>query len=198
MQSISMNDRINLFNNQLIEADIKLTIKNYIIEINKLTYKIDISFIDKFFKLITKDTCCIPHIYLEDFNVIKVTGNTSANILKLIKKYNFVEDIDYNLLKEEQVRNQRGFVISNKYYFHPDAFKEILMGSCKTNVYCKYYIFLERCIKYYNSYQIKLLKSNKKLLLINLKETNVKLDITNTNLDKLNETNKELIISINN
>ena len=40
MQSISTDDQINLFNTHLIEADIKLTIKNYIIEINKLIYTI--------------------------------------------------------------------------------------------------------------------------------------------------------------
>ena len=68
------------------------------------------------------------------------------------------ENEDYQLLNVEQVRTtsnglNRGEVIKKEYYLKPDAFKICLMRAKNTKKYAYYYIFLEKCIHYYNEYQ---------------------------------------------
>ena len=53
-------------------------------------------------------------------------------------------------------------IIKNEYYLHPDAFKICLMRSKNTKIYAKYYLLLEKCIKYFNDYQLEL---NKKYII---------------------------------
>ena len=51
-------------------------------------------------------------------------------------------------------------IILNEYYLYPDTFKICLIRSQKTLVYTKYFILLEKSIKYYIDYQ-NILKINK-------------------------------------
>jgi hypothetical protein len=48
------------YNDYLIENQININVIDYVKEINKLEFKIDISFIDEFIKLVSKNECCIP------------------------------------------------------------------------------------------------------------------------------------------
>jgi len=142
---------INEYNTYLVENQQQITIIEYVKEINKIDFNIDISFIDEFIELVSKNECCIHHDMLQKYNVITMKGTTN-DIKKMLEQYEMEENKDYNLRNVSQVRQNRGTVIKNEYYLHPRAFKICLMRSLKTKKYAKYYLLLEECIKYYNDY----------------------------------------------
>lgn len=53
------------YNNYLIENKENVTIIDYVKQINKILYNIDINFLDKFIELISKNECCIHHTMLK-------------------------------------------------------------------------------------------------------------------------------------
>ena len=150
---------IEEYNNYLVEnKNIDIDIIEYVKEINKLISNIDISFIDDFIELVYKDTCCIPHSMLKKYGIFNLTGG-SSDVNRLMKQYGFIIDKDYicdNIVSSSNGgRNHK-----NEYYLHPDTFKICLIRSQKTLVYTKYFILLEKSIKYYIDYQ-NILKINK-------------------------------------
>ena len=154
---------IEEYNTYLVENQIQINIIDFVKEINKIKYNIDISFIDEFIELVSKDECCIHHNMLEKYEIISLKSGTT-DIKRLLKQNEFIENEDFNLRKVAEVRKNRGSVIKNEYYLHPDAFKICLMRSLKTRKYAKYYLLLEKCIKYYNDYQNYLYKTNKYII----------------------------------
>jgi hypothetical protein len=48
------------YNIYLVNNKININIIEYVKEVNKLKYNIDIDFIDEFIELVSKDDCCIP------------------------------------------------------------------------------------------------------------------------------------------
>jgi len=153
--------------NYLIENKININIIEFVKEINKLKYNIDISFIDEFIELVSKDECCIHHNMLQKYDIISLNGTTN-DIKRILNQNELVENEDFNLRNVAQVRKDRGTVAKNEYYLHPRAFKICLMRSLKTKKYAKYYLLLEECIKYFNDYQIEL----NRIYIIKLKEKN--------------------------
>ena len=161
---------IEEYNNYLVENQININIIEYIKEVNKLKYNIDISFIDEFIELVSKDECCIHHNMLEKYGIITLKKGTT-DINKLLEQNNFIENKDY------QIRNVADQFISEtkykkEYYLHPRAFKMCLIRSVKTNQYVNYYLLLEECNKYFNNYQIELQKK----YIIKLKTSLIKKD----------------------
>ena len=148
---------IEEYNNYLVENQININIIEYVKEVNKIEFKIKIDFIDDFIKLVSKKECCIHHNMLEKYGVLTLNKGTS-NIKRLLEQNEFKENKDFNLLNVEEVRENRGCVIKNVYYLHPQTFKMCLMRTLKTRKYAKYYLLLEECIKYFNDYQIGLNK----------------------------------------
>ena len=67
---------INKYINYLINNQLNNNIIVYVKKINKLKYNIDISFIDEFIELVSKDECCIPLYSREKIN---------NKIIKLVK-----------------------------------------------------------------------------------------------------------------
>ena len=183
---------INEYNTYLVENQVNINIIDYVKEVNKIKYKIDISFIDEFIELVSKDNCCIHHNMLQKYEIISLNKG-SSNIKRLLEQNEFIDKEDFDLLNVEEVRPQGGTVIKNEYYLHPRAFKICLMRSLKTKKYAKYYLLLEECIKYYNDYQDKL----KEKYIIKLKNKIVEKDDNIYSLEeKLNtiiENNKELL-----
>ena len=145
---------INEYNTYLVNNQININIIEYVKEVNKIKYNINISFIDEFLELVSKDECCIHHNMLQKYGIISLK-NGSTNIKRLLEQNEFIENEDYLLLNVEEHLSS-GTKYKNEYYLHPDAFKICLMRSLKTRKYAKYYLLLEKCIKYYNNYQIKL------------------------------------------
>ena len=169
------------YNKYLIDNGIQINIIDYVKELNKLIYKIDILFIDNFLNLVDKDEICIPHKYLIEYGII-TTENKSSHIIRLLNQFEPIENVDYQLTNVGQLRTQGGSGIKKEYTLHPRLFKFCLMRSKNTLIYSKYYILLEECIKYYNDYQLQMSKSEINRL-IN------KLDIANENSKKLHEDN---------
>ena len=60
---------IEEYNNYLVKNKTNVDIIEYIKEINKLTFNIDINFIDDFINLVDSDTCCIYHSMLKKYGV---------------------------------------------------------------------------------------------------------------------------------
>ena len=116
------------YNNHLIEKNIDINIIDYVKEINKLVYNIDISFIDDFLNLVEKDEICIPHRFLIDYGVITVNKGTT-DITRMLNQFEPIEGEDYNLRNVAVVRTNRGNVIKKEYTLHPRLFKLCLMRS---------------------------------------------------------------------
>ena len=113
---------------------------------------------------------------LVKYGVLLLKSGTT-DIKNLIKQYEFI-DKDY-LVRKVSEKLKSGTKYKNEYYFHPDAFKLCLMRSLNTKKYSKYYILLEKSIKYYNDYQI-LLKEKYNIELKNKIKTIEKENMTLT------------------
>jgi len=161
---------IEEYNTYLVENQINVNIIDFVKEVNKLEFKIDISFIDEFIELVSKNECCIHHNMLQKYGILTLKEGTH-HIKRIFEQYEFKENEDYLLAKVgEQLSS--GTKYKNEYYLHPRAFKICLMRALKTKKYAKYYLLLEECIKYYNDYQLEL---NKKYI-IKLKSKIIKKD----------------------
>jgi hypothetical protein len=183
---------INEYIIYLIDNQVNINIIDFVKEINKLEFKIDISFIDEFIELVSKNECCIHHNMLEKYEILKLNKGTN-DVKIMLNQNNFIENKDYNLRNVPEVRKNRGSVIKNEYYLHPRAFKMCLMRSKNKKEYATYYILLEECIKYFNDYQIEL---NKKYI-IKLKNKIVEKDkqiiIKDDKIDELLKKTNELL-----
>jgi len=115
---------------------------------------IDLSFMEELLSFVEQDTCCIPHLLLIKYGVFK-EKNSSANIKERLEEYEFIENEDYLLLEvQEQSETSRGIKYKKIYYLKPTTFKLMLMRSKCEKKYAKYYLLLEKSIKYYHDYQI--------------------------------------------
>ena len=166
------NQKIQEYNEKLVENNINIGIVEYVKNLNGHFYNINIDFIDDFIDMVDKDECCIPHEYLTKYGVTQMTGG-SSDVKRILISHSSVEGKDHivqvstNAEKKEKIT----------YILHPIIFKKILIRSRNTDIFADYYLLLEMCIKYYNDYQNMLLKKkieedNKiKLLLLNETET---------------------------
>ena len=140
---------IQEYNSYLIENQVIINIIDYVREVNKFEFKIDISFIDEFIELVNKNECCIHHNMLEKYEVLKLDKGT-YDVKIMLKQNNFIENKEFQIRNVPELRPQGGSSIKNEYYLHPRAFKICLMRSKNKKEYAYYYILLEVCIKYYN------------------------------------------------
>ena len=147
---------IEEYNNTLVKNKTDITIIKYVKKINKLTFKIDISFINDFIELVDLDTCCIHHSMLQKYKVSNLTSGTKE-VIVIMEQYGFINGKDYKLGNIPEFNGGRGN--KNNYYLHPDTFKICCQRAKNTLVYAKYFILLEKCMKYYNDYE-----NNKKLI----------------------------------
>jgi hypothetical protein len=151
---MSIEDRINEFNKSLLDNENICDIVYYVKEINKLYEKpIELSFMNELLHYVNEDTCCIPHELLVKYKVLSNDKWLSAHVKRLINQYDFIEYKEY-LIANVGYRHPSGTKHTINYKFHPDAFKECLMRAKNTKIYTKYYILLERSIKYYQKYQM--------------------------------------------
>ena len=142
---------ISEYINYLIENQINVNIIDFVKEINKLEFKIDISFINEFVELVSKNECCIHHNMLQKYGIISLKKG-STDIKRILEQNEFEENKDFEIRNVAELRSQGGTSNKIEYYLHPRAFKICLMRSLKTKKYAKYYLLLEECIKYFNDY----------------------------------------------
>ena len=173
------------YNQYLINNQLFLNIIDYVKEIN-IIYNIDINFINDFIELVSEDKCCIHYNMLQKYEVVPLLKGTTY-IKNLINKYQFIENEDYQLRNVSEFKSQGSTSIKNEYYLHPIAFKICLIRTLKTKQYAKYYILLEKCIKYFNDYQLEL---NKKY---NIK-LKLKIEKKDNKINKLKEKLNIIII----
>jgi hypothetical protein len=194
--------------NYLVDNQVNVNIIEFVKELNKLKYNIDISFIDEFIELVEKNECCIHHNMLQKYGVTALKGGTS-HVREMLNQYKFINNEDY-LLTNVREQLPSGTKYKNEYYLHPRAFKKCLMRSRNTNIYADYYLLLEECVKYFNDYQkeldkryiiklkTKLIKKDNKICKLEEKlntiiKSNEETKIMNEKLLKSNEeTNKKL------
>ena len=189
---------IEKYNNKLILSKEIISIVEYVKNINKLKYNIDIDFIDEFIELVNKDECCIHHENLQKYGVCTL-NSTTGDINKILVRNKFIENEDYLLGKVSQQLSS-GTKYKNVYNLHPRAFKICLMRSTKTIKYAKYYLLLEECIKHYNDYQIQLKDKYSIILENKIKEKDNKINNLEDKLDNIILSNKEIVnkLEINN
>ena len=165
-----MNNKIQEFNKWLVDESIDINIIQYVIELNEDYFQIDIEFIDDFMDLVDKDECCVNHAILQKYGV-SALSNGSNDVKKLIERNKGRIDQDYTV---RHLADREDYSHKIEYFLHPTFFKKILIRSQNTEKYADYYILLEKCIKYYNDYQIMKLKhtieENNKLKLLKLKK----------------------------
>jgi hypothetical protein len=189
---------IEEYNTYLIDNQVNVNIIEFVKEINKIKYNIDISFIDEFIELVSKDDCCIHHNMLQKYGILTLKKGTT-DVKNLINQNNF-EEINEYLIRNVSEQLSSGTKYKNEYYFHPRAFKICLIRSLKTKIYAKYYLLLEECIKYFNDYQTKLkenyiikLKSKNKEQKYIIKEKDDKIDILQKSVEELIKQNNEIL-----
>jgi phage anti-repressor protein len=139
------------YNKYLVLNEVNIDILEYVKEVNNISYHIDITFIDELIEMIGKTDFCIPHALLIKYGVIN--NGTTKDINRMLEQYGFRENVDFivgNVAHNAVGRH------TNEYSLKPDTFKMCIMRSKNTLIYAKYYLMLERCIKYYNDYQITL------------------------------------------
>ena len=168
---------IEEYNNYLVQNKNDVDIIEYVKEINKLTFNIDINFIDDFIKLVDSDTCCIHHSMLQKYGISNLTAG-SSHVIRIMKQYDFIIDKDYKCVKLSKFNGGR--CNKNEYYLHPDTFKICLIRSQNTQIYVRYFLLLEKSIKYYKEYQDK----NKDIKIYKLENNIVQKDNI---IDKLQE-----------
>jgi len=226
---------ITEFNNYLVDNTIKKDLTIYIKEIHSKFYNnLDISFMDYFIKICQRENefCVNP---INEFINLKIKDSKirSNNLIITLNRSNLIENEDYKILLshveeqdclllhvQQQKPDNRGGKNKKTYLLKPKAFKKLLIdiNDHKQRLrFIEYYLMLEECISYYNTYQIQyqekllsgrdirideILKENKEQskkiddLLNFAKDTKVQNNDLNENIndlhEKLDETNEHL------
>jgi len=181
------------YNNYLVEFQQQVDIIEYVKNVNKIKYNIDIDFIDEFIELVSKDQCCIHHSLLQKYGILTLKEGTH-HIKRILDQNSFKQNEDYILAKVGEFTDKGGRGNKNEYYLHPRAFKICLIRSLKTQAYANYYLLLEECIKYYNDYQNKL--KEKYIIKLQLKDEIRQIidEAKDNKLDLLQADIKELLV----
>ena len=150
-----MQESINNLNKSLVVLDNRCDLIDYIKEINKLHKNpIDLSFMEELLGFVTQDEPCVPHTLLVKYGVLSDT-NLSKDTRRLLEQYDFTEENnDFKLGNVAELGNNGKTYYMKDYFLHPETFKYCLMRAKNTKVYAKYYLLLEKSIKYYHDFQL--------------------------------------------
>ena len=153
---ISCPDNIRIYNKELIEGKKNPSIVEYVKALNEKFYKIDISFIDDFLKLVGTNECIIPHMMLEKYGVLKIKGEKQEDTTTVKRLLEKQLKLPENLYLNDKVVVQvpSGKKYKNEYLLSPYAFKLCLMRSQNTRKYANYFLLLEECVKYFNDFHL--------------------------------------------
>ena len=107
---------IQKFNNTICEIyDDEFPLIDYIKLLNTKTQNIDLSFIEDFFELVDKDTCCINHELLLKYGITQFTGG-SMDVKKIIERNDGVDGLDYTVC---QLADRDDCSHKINYFLHP-------------------------------------------------------------------------------
>lgn len=164
-------DNFNEYNIYLVKNLIDINFIKYIDDIHySLFNHIKIDTIQYLFSLHEKlDDFCIDENILEKYNLI-IKDEDKKNINILITKFNLKNDIDYRIRKKI-INNDTQY----EYKFNPISFKKCLIKS--NDLFIEIYLFLDKCIFYYDKYQFNL--KNNMNAVINNKLDNIYKELKN-------------------
>ncbi len=165
----------------------KITLNEFIEEIkNKLYPGKNMTFMEYFMELADEDNdgkFIVPHQKLIEYGVLTCIDDSSKvknklNVLGLISNEHYiVADIGDKV-------NNVGTKPRKQYTLTPEAFKLCLLRAKKSNkegavdpkIYAEYYMFIEKCILYYNKYEKQLAEAFSKIKDDNIKRLEIKID----------------------
>jgi archaellum component FlaC len=191
---------ITEFNNYLVDNTIKKDLTMYIKEIHYKFYNnLDISFMDYFIKICQRENefCVNP---INEFINLKIKDKEieSYTLIKTLKRSNLIENEDYQILLHHVVEQDcKKYGGNNKktYLLKPKAFKKVLIDidDHKQRLrFIEYYLLLEECVSYYNTYQnqyqekiINGITEDNKNLHVKMDEQTKKMDEQTKKMDEL-------------
>ncbi len=152
----------------------KITLNEFIEESkNKLYPGNDIAFMEYFMELadeVNDYKFIVPHQKLFEFG-IAVNTNTSNKIKERLDTLGLISGQHYSVADIRRSVKQGGNSIRKQYTLTPEAFKLCLLRAKKSNkenavdpkIYAEYYMFIEKCILYYNRYEKQLSEAFSKI-----------------------------------
>ena len=188
---ISCPDNIRIYNKELIEGKKNPSIVEYVKALNEKFYKIDISFIDDFLKLVGTNECIIPHMMLEKYGVLKIKN--SSDVKRKLDNFYLIENIDYKINGRNiaPIKKKTGTIPKN-YLLSSYAFKLCLMRSQNTRKYANYFLLLEECVKYFNDFHLERNLMYRVCLKRLVKQKDKTIQRKECKIDELNETVKRI------
>jgi len=160
---------IKSFIDRSIDRELKpFTLREFMIKVQAEFYPDqDIEFMDYFLELCDEKNegqFIVPHSKLYDYGA--TASNRSERALERINALSLSENEDFSTT-EISVVLKRGTSRRKVYMLTPAAFKMILMGATKhakhnidVSRYRKYYLFLEKIVKYYMDYQSSIMNAH--------------------------------------
>jgi len=199
LSKMTQFNNINEFNKYLVDNIIKRELINYIKEIHSKFYNnIDISFMDYFTKICQKENkfCVNP---INEFVNLKIKDKVikSKDLLKTMIRSNLLENEDYQiLLGHASLQDCKKYGGNNKktYLLKPKAFKKLLIDidDHKQRLrFIEYYLLLEECVSYYNTYQIQYQEKIINGITEDNKNLHIKMDEQSKKMDEQSKENKE-------
>lgn len=148
----TMND-IKGYNKMLFNNKTKISLENYFENvISKFYNDIDLEFVPYFLELCDHENqYYVHHNKLKEFGVLKTIK--SDTIKNCLAGNLLVEGEDYRLHNIMQPVKQGGYSVKIDYILTPHAFKVCVIRSKNEKRYVKYFLLLERVLKYYQQYQ---------------------------------------------
>jgi hypothetical protein len=161
---MSANQKANQIVNDLAETLTKINLSEFFKKIHSECYpEYDISFMEYFLEICDKDDeFVIHHSKLVEYGIM--TSNDSHSVIRKLDRLKMIEGKHFTLHQLVE-RGKSGSQIHKDYHITPEAFKKCLMRATKTkdqpinpDVYCDYYLLLEKVFKWYNAYEKKYLQ----------------------------------------
>lgn len=151
---------LNHANKYIIDCKTLLDLDVYLYAVHDTFFSdMDINFKKSLEKLFySKVHFPIDHIELQNYGILSNINKDISHLKRLIKTYNYIEDIDFIRVKRTEKNNYRkdiDYIPNDKlttYYFTTNCFKKILIRAVNTDKYANYYLLLERVYVYYNNY----------------------------------------------
>jgi hypothetical protein len=163
---MSAIQKANQIVNHLAETLTKIDLAQFFKKIHSECYpEYDISFMEYFLEICDKDDeFVIPHSKLVEYGIM--ISNDRQKVKTKLDRLKMIENQNYRLTQLSEPVKQGGFVTKNNYLLTPDAFKKCLIKAAKhkgqpidPDIYCDYYLLLEKVFKWYNQYEKKYLQS---------------------------------------
>lgn len=193
--------------NQLIKVKSQINIYKFMIELKELFYpNINMILYEDLSKYVDReDEYCIDaryyykysKLHVEDYKFNLETSDPDSHIGRTLDRSKMIKDVDYRLAHVGEPVKQGGFVISNYYMMKPDSFYRLLMDipdryRSARQTFCDYHGFLMKVIKFYNQFQIGVIKLNEAEKMILLRKSKMQTQLVESlsydKIDKLQYT----------